>query len=647
MPEILDRRISFNAGEISPWLDPRLDLDKYRMGCHQMENMRPTIYGGALRRAGTEYIGAAKTAATACRLIPFTREISTNYLLEFSHLKMRVWDAATKALVVIDTAASPNTEIDSPYTAAQLDQLQFAQQNDVLFLAHPDHFPRLVTRLATGQWAISKINIDWPATLGPNISLTTITPLVDIYATVEPIAWAAGTIAAGQKRKHDGNYYISVVETTSITPGTAAALGKWIEGRWVNAAGPTDAAYSSATKYVQGARVTYNSKTYSRTALFSGDVKGWSPNEDYGDYQLWDVALPAAAETALAMVPAGNSIILKSSAAVWEASHVGTKFLIGHARDTLKYSFKPNDQAIGYATEPLYVLGEWTAQVTIPTNPTAIYEVSLMVERSTNLVDWEPHYGLNSQTSGVQQLLTGSEDMPVFLRLKLQNKTGDVPNNLSAELVAASALQHGIVLITTFTSATQVTVTVETPIWRYLPTTKWEEPVWIESFGYPRAVTLHENRLFYGGNKRKPTTVWGSAVDAYQDFRLAANDDRAVIYTLASDESSAVEWLVSLDMLVIGTSSGEWVMGSRPGDEAPKLRRNTSFGSAPIQARAIADAIVFIQRSRRKLREFTWSFERDGYNANDLTMLSEHLGDAEFRQIAIQRARNVIQLCRG
>jgi len=54
MPEIIDRRIAFNAGEISPWLDPRLDLDKYRMGCCRCENMRPTIYGGALRRAGTE-----------------------------------------------------------------------------------------------------------------------------------------------------------------------------------------------------------------------------------------------------------------------------------------------------------------------------------------------------------------------------------------------------------------------------------------------------------------------------------------------------------------------------------------------------------------------------------------------------------------
>jgi hypothetical protein len=273
----------------------------------------------------------------------------------------------------------------------------------------------------------------------------------------------------------------------------------------------------------------------------------------------------------------------------------------------------------------------------MPTTTTNVFDVSLLIERSTNLVDWEPHYVLNSQTSGIQQLLTGTEEAPVFLRLKLKNKTADLPNHLACELEVASPVQSGIVLITAFTSSTLVTATVETPLWRYLPTTTWEEPVWTSIYGYPRAVTMHENRLFFGGNKRKPTTVWGSAVDAYQDFRLASNDDRAVTYTLASDESSAVEWLVSQDMLVIGTTSGEWVMGARPGDDAPKLRRNTSFGSAAIQAKAIADAIVFVQRSRRKVREFTWSFERDGYNANDLTMLSEHMGDAEFRQIAIQR----------
>ncbi len=38
---------SFNAGEISPTLDFRSDLDKYYSGCKQMENFMPLLEGGA------------------------------------------------------------------------------------------------------------------------------------------------------------------------------------------------------------------------------------------------------------------------------------------------------------------------------------------------------------------------------------------------------------------------------------------------------------------------------------------------------------------------------------------------------------------------------------------------------------------------
>jgi hypothetical protein len=679
MPEIIDRRISFNAGEISPWLDPRLDLDKYRMGCRTLQNMRPSIYGGAFGRSGTRYLGTALTPATPVRLIAFTREISTNYLLEFSHLKLRIWDAATLEPVAslsegpwvtgtaylagdvvsedgqnyqvleahtsgtfaTDLAAGklrlyPYQEIVTPYTAAQLDAVQFAQQNDVLFLSHPAHFPRIVTRLGSGLWGLTVLNLEWPATLGPNLSLTTITPLVDIYNAGEPAAWSAGTYAAGTKRKHNGLYYLSAVAANTTTPGSAAAVGKWIEGRWIDAAGtspPPD--YSASIYYTKGTLITFQGLTYVRTALYSGAIKGSSPANDTSSRNLWDTAATPEIDTGAGMVPAGGTIVLKSSAPVWEASHVGTQWIVGHRRDELKISFNANTQAIGYVSAPLYVLGEWTTQITATS--TATFEVDILIERSLDLINWEPHYAVQSQTNDVQQLLTGNEETPVFLRLKLQNKTGSVPASLVASLTAGNPLHAGIVEILTVVSATQITAVVKTPLYRYLPTTAWEEPAWTSSFGYPRAVTLHENRLFYGGNARKPTTVWGSAIDAYGDFRVAAQEDRSVSYTLASDESSAIEWLVSQDMLVIGTSSGEWVMGARPGDEVPKLRRNTSFGSAPIQARAIADALVFVQRSRRKVREFAWSFERDGYQANDLIMLSEHLGDAEFRQIAIQR----------
>ncbi len=50
-------RNSFNAGEISPLMDARVDEAKHPFSCRVLENFIPKIYGGAFRRPGTMYLG--------------------------------------------------------------------------------------------------------------------------------------------------------------------------------------------------------------------------------------------------------------------------------------------------------------------------------------------------------------------------------------------------------------------------------------------------------------------------------------------------------------------------------------------------------------------------------------------------------------
>ena len=82
---------SLNSGELSPLMDFRIDQDKYQMGCRTMENFYPLIYGGAERRPGTYYVGAAKTAGVACRLIDFVYSRDQAYILEFGDQYIRVF----------------------------------------------------------------------------------------------------------------------------------------------------------------------------------------------------------------------------------------------------------------------------------------------------------------------------------------------------------------------------------------------------------------------------------------------------------------------------------------------------------------------------------------------------------------------------
>lgn len=167
MPNLLVTAL--NAGELSPYMDARTDVAKYRSGCRRLENMIVLPYGGVYRRAGTEYLGEAKLANKQCRLIGFNFSVTTRFVLEFGDLYMRVWGNDSQVL----SGGSPY-EIVSPYTEAQLRELQYVQINDIMYLAHPSHPPYKLSRLADNNWTLAKVAWKYPPLLDQNTTATTI-----------------------------------------------------------------------------------------------------------------------------------------------------------------------------------------------------------------------------------------------------------------------------------------------------------------------------------------------------------------------------------------------------------------------------------------------------------------------------------------
>ena len=75
---------TFTSGEISPRLEGRIDIEKYRSGLSDLTNMIVQPHGGLTRRPGTEYLGAVKDSSVKTRLIPFQFKTSDTYILEFA-----------------------------------------------------------------------------------------------------------------------------------------------------------------------------------------------------------------------------------------------------------------------------------------------------------------------------------------------------------------------------------------------------------------------------------------------------------------------------------------------------------------------------------------------------------------------------------
>jgi hypothetical protein len=109
---------SFTAGEISPRLEGRIDIAKYREGLSDLTNMVVMPHGGVTRRPGTEFLGATADSSVKSRLIPFQFKTSDTYILEFGNQTMRVYrndlqvlDASAKTITALDASAKTITAI--------------------------------------------------------------------------------------------------------------------------------------------------------------------------------------------------------------------------------------------------------------------------------------------------------------------------------------------------------------------------------------------------------------------------------------------------------------------------------------------------------------------------------------------------------
>jgi len=120
---------SFTAGEISPRLEGRVNIEKYKEGLSDLTNMVVMPHGGVTRRPGTEYLGEVKSSSVKTRLVPFQFKTTDTYILEFGNQVMRVFRnglqvlvSASKSITAI-TKASPGVLTSSSHGYSNGDEI--------------------------------------------------------------------------------------------------------------------------------------------------------------------------------------------------------------------------------------------------------------------------------------------------------------------------------------------------------------------------------------------------------------------------------------------------------------------------------------------------------------------------------------------
>ena len=153
MPKTVFNQTNFTAGELTPRMKGRGDVARHQNGAEVIENGIIVVHGGIKRRDGTRFLQEAKYAgARAARVIRYVYNIEQSYALEFGHQYVRAYDGITGAVIL--NSGLTTLEIASPYTEAQLFEITHKQQDDVLYLFHPDVPTHQLRRITPTLWTL-------------------------------------------------------------------------------------------------------------------------------------------------------------------------------------------------------------------------------------------------------------------------------------------------------------------------------------------------------------------------------------------------------------------------------------------------------------------------------------------------------------
>lgn len=273
---------SFAGGEITPEMYGRLDLTKYQTGLAKALNFTVLPHGPAARRPGFRFVAEVRDSTQACKLIPFQFSSTQTAVLEFCDETVRMqigaaslletgvaissivgplvtttgahgcssnddvfigtrfhritvtgattfttadrWGAATTA---VGATTSRVYTVATPYQAADVFDLHYAQDSDVLTIAHPLYAARDLTRVGATNWTLSSISF------APS---TTVPTGVGVVATIgtagnqNPQAYVVTAVAADGVTE-------SLASSTVTTSNNLSVSGNYNTVSWSAVAG--------------------------------------------------------------------------------------------------------------------------------------------------------------------------------------------------------------------------------------------------------------------------------------------------------------------------------------------------------------------------------------------------------------------------
>jgi hypothetical protein len=162
----------------------------------------------------------------------------------------------------------------------------------------------------------------------------------------------------------------------------------------------------------------------------------------------------------------------------------------------------------------------------------------------------------------------------------------------------------------------------------------------------PGVVGYYQQRRVFGASNANPQTLWFSRVGAYNNFGFSTptKDDDAITVTLASRQVNRIRALVPLKELLVLTSGAEWtITGDATGLKPTNIQAQVQsyIGSSTVPPAVYGNTALYVQARGQKLADLAYSYTSDGFQGQDLTVLSSHLVRGfEIKDMALAQVPN-------
>lgn len=574
---------NFTAGELSPRLDVRVDIGKYRNGLKTLQNGIVMPHGGLRKRPGTVHVAEVKNSANAVRLVPFEFNTEQAYVLEFGPTYVRFYTNNGQ----LESGGSP-VEVTTTYSAAQLDALSFAQSADTLFIAHAEHPIRKLTRTSATTWTLTEADIE----NGPFRTINT-----------------------------DKTHYLSVAVTGSASISgatqaepvviTATAHG-FSEGATVSIASVGGMTQLNGNKY-QVRNVTDD--TFELWSRYDTPIDGAA----YTAYTSGGTA--TIATTAFGTISPGSTVTLTSSDDLFTSDHVGALFRLwepgkgtgvavpvpGDTSDTSNNLNITNDGKVYGMAEP-GITTEYLDQWSLPTHDDGAVNIS----------------GKGGDGNTYSYYAVFLHDISCVL---------EITAVASATSATARVVRNHIPKSIIDEERTNVW---EEGAWsgeRGYPgeITFFEQRLWAAgSTAEPQKIWASKSGSFEDFQD-------GADDDAAIIYEIASN--KVDVIRWLSPGKVLVIGTASGEYAAAASSRGEALTPSNA-----RITKQTPYGVSGALPVQVANATIFVQRygkpsnEGRKIREFAYSFESDNFVAPDLTIISEHITNGGIDNLVYQQS---------